>query len=90
MSIMVAQRKLSVLMVANGYPSQAREWKCPFNHRAAKALGSFCQIKVLAVRAWLPWRKSKTYSYDDIVVTELLIPPIQVIACFCLVATNLA
>lgn len=67
----------SVLIVANGYPSSERPWKCPFNHRAVKGLQPFCRTSVLAVRAWLPWRFPKTYTYDGVMVRELLVPPIS-------------
>jgi glycosyltransferase involved in cell wall biosynthesis len=35
-----------------------------------------CRPTVLAVRAWLPWRSPKTYTYDGVMVRELLVPPI--------------
>ena len=65
---------LKVLFIANGYPSPLRKWKCPFNHRLVLNLKKHCNIRVLAVRMWLPWRSSKTYTYDNVKVDQLLIP----------------
>lgn len=64
----------SVLLVANGYPSPDKPWKCPFNHRAVKGLQDVCEITVLSVRAWAPWRRPNKYTYDSVTVTELLVP----------------
>ena len=65
---------LKVLFIANGYPSPLRKWKCPFNHRLVLNLKKHCNVRVLAVRMWLPWRSSKTYTFDNVKVDQLLIP----------------
>lgn len=63
----------AVLIVANGYPSIERPWKCPFNHRAVKAIEQFWNPSVVAMRAWLPWRRAREFSYDGIGVCEVLV-----------------
>lgn len=69
------KRMLSVLFISNGYPSIPRPWKCPFNHRAVLSITNFCDVRVLAVRAWLPWRKAGAYYYEKVYVQELLVFP---------------
>jgi len=66
----------AVLIVANGYPTQQRPWKCPFNHRAVKAIEAYWKPSVVTMRAWLPWRRAQAFSYDGIVIREVLVPHI--------------
>jgi len=75
MSTQSKKSGLTVLFIANGYPSFSRPWKCPFNHRAVLSLADFCDVRVLAVRAWLPWRKAIVYAYENVHVQELLVFP---------------
>ena len=72
-----------VLVVANGYPSQERPWKCPFNHRAVKAIVPFWKPSVVSMRAWLPWRRAQTFAYDGIRVREVLVPHFPNIPSLC-------
>ncbi len=64
----------AILIVANGYPSLERPWKCPFNHRAVKAIEPFWNPSVITMRSWLPWRRAQLFSYDGIRVREVLVP----------------
>lgn len=73
---MMKKCKKKLLVIANGYPSSDRPWKCPFNHRAVKSLQPYYQVSVLSVRAYLPWRRPKIYTYDGVLIKELLVPTI--------------
>lgn len=64
-----------VLFVVNGYPSESRPWKCPFNHRAIHGILPFLDASVLTFRTWHPGMHSCSYYYKDVFVQELLIPP---------------